>query len=142
MHRAIIKVAFGTEIQGIQVISLIILLDATLILVQWVTTEYNYGGHFDGSFFTVPEDGIYTFHLTVAQTHPSSNHGGAHIYVNENEIAYSRRTGEHEHDCSVSVTIKLQRDDKVMAAFSEYLFAPAEPKTTYFEGRLISKLES
>ena len=110
--------------------------------MKWITTEYNYGDHFDGSFFTVPEDGIYTFYLTAQQT--SSFHGYAYIYVNENEIAYSDRHDKYGYwgHVSVSVTIKLQRDDKVKAKFSGTLSFLTKAKTTYFEGRLISKLES
>ena len=109
---------------------------------EWRTTEYNYGDHFDGSFFTVPEDGIYTFYLTARQQ--SRDYGYAYIYVNENEIAYSIRA-ENSADngfVSVSVTIKLKRGDKVKAKFSGALYYLTEAKTTYFEGRLISKLES
>ena len=110
--------------------------------MKWITTEYNYGDHFDGSFFTVPKDGIYTFYLTARQA--SSSYGHANIYVNENQIAYSYRaesSGYNSH-VSVSVTINLQRDDKVKAKFSGTLYSLTEAKTTYFEGRLISKIES
>ena len=110
--------------------------------MKWKTTEYNYGDHFDGSFFTVPEDGIYTFYLTARQT--SSTSGYAYIYVNENEIANSVRSDNHSSNghVSVSITIRLQRDDKVKAKFSGTLYDTDEAKTTFFEGRLISKLES
>ena len=115
--------------------------------MKWKTTEYNYGDHFDGSFFTVPEDGIYTFYLTARQastTGQASTAGYAHIYVNEIQIAYSlhSESSVYTSNVSVSVTIKLQRDDKVKAAFSGNLFYLNEAKTTYFEGRLISKIES
>ena len=110
--------------------------------MKWKTTEYNYGYHFDGSFFTVPEDGIYTLYLTARQSSGAS--GYAYIYVNENQIAYSRREDNNNRygNVSVSVTIKLQRDDKVKARFSGTLLDLHESKTTYFEGRLVSKIES
>ena len=110
--------------------------------MKWITTEYNYGDHFDGSFFTVPEDGIYAFHLTATQQ--SSSNGYAYIYVNENQIANSVRADHHSYNghVSVSVTIKLQRDDKVKAKFSGSLSPLTDAKFTYFEGRLISKIES
>ena len=110
--------------------------------MEWKTTEYNYGDHFDGSFFTVPQDGIYTFYLTARQK--SYYTGYAYIYVNEKEIAHSIRHGysNYRGHVAVSVTIKLQRDDKVKAKFSGNLYDLSESKTTYFEGRLISKLES
>ena len=103
-------------------------------------TEYNYGGHFDGSFFTAPENGIYSFYLTSAQA--SSSSGYAYIYVNDNLIAQSRRRGTNNYDgsVSVSVTVKLQQDDKVKAEFRHHLSDLNSAKTTYFEGRLISKL--
>ena len=72
--------------------------------------------------------------------------------MNENEIAYSRRASytpgsytpgnTNSGHVSVSVTLKLQQNDKVKAKFTGYLNNLNDPKTTYFEGRLISKLES
>ena len=112
------------------------------LVVEWQTTEYNYGGHFDGSYFTAPEDGIYSFYLTSAQA--SSGSGYAYIYVNSNEIARSRRRGNSDYNghVSVSLTVKLQQGDKVKAIFESYLYSLNDSKTTYFEGRLISKLEN
>ena len=74
----------------------------------------------------------------------SSGDGYADIYVNENHIAYSsrRESSGYSGFVSLSVTIKLQRDDKVKAKFTNYLYNLNESKTTFFEGRLISKLES
>ena len=72
--------------------------------------------------------------------------GYAYIYVNENEIAHSERGDSDDYSynghVSVSVTIKLQRGDKVKAKFRQWLYNLNEATTTYFEGRLISKLES
>ena len=112
-----------------------------MLLVEWKTTEYNYGGHFDGSYFTAPEDGIYSFYLTSAQA--SIGSGYAYIYVNSNEIARSKRSSYNSYSGNVSVfaTIKLQQNDKVKAQFKSYLYNLNDSKTTYFEGRLISKLE-
>jgi len=80
--------------------------------------------------------------LTARQA--SSAGGYAYIYVNETEIAYSTQSDNHNNSghVAVSVTIKLQRDDKVKAKFNGSLSNFSESKTTYFEGRLISKLES
>ena len=74
----------------------------------------------------------------------SSSGGYAYIYVNEKEIAFSTQSDHHSYSghVVVSVTIKLQRDDKVKAKFNGSLSNFSESKTTYFEGRLISKLES
>ena len=109
--------------------------------MKWKSTDYNYGDHFDGSFFTVPEDGIYTFYLTAKQ-YTKSYYGYAYIYVNENEIAQSLGATSNQNHVSISLTIKLQRDDKVKAKFTGNLYDLGEAKTTYFEGRLISKIES
>ena len=80
--------------------------------------------------------------MTARQS--SSYSGIAYIYVNENEIANSFRSESNGYGghVSVSVTIKLQRDDKVKAKFTGNLYDLGEAKTTYFEGRLISKIES
>ena len=71
-----------------------------------------------------------------------SSYGYAYIYVNENEIALSQIAAKYNDHLSVSVTIKLQRDDKVKAKFRHSLNDLNDSKTTFFEGRLISKLES
>ena len=80
--------------------------------------------------------------MTARQS--ANTHGDAYVYVNGEEIAHSQRGAYKSYPgyVSVSVTLKLQQNDKVKAKFEDSVNNLNEPKTTYFEGRLISKLES
>ena len=109
-----------------------------MFLVPWQKIDYNIGNYFDGTIFTAPKTGLYTFFakfLCQAANHQS--YGS--FYVNGTQKIYSQWavTDHGRINCILHATLKLTKDDKVEVRLSGKLFSGSND-TCYFEGRLIS----
>ena len=111
------------------------------ISVEWRNIDYNYGNCFDGKYFTVPENGLYYFHVACRQK--SDNVGTARIYVNNNEQIKASRgesTGNYGF-ITLNTTLKLFKNDKVNFSYHYMLNDTSDSMTNYAEGRLIARLD-
>ena len=112
------------------------------ILVKWSDVHYNHGNFFDGTYFTVPENGLYCFHVNCMQA--SSDHGEIHFYINDNEYIWAARAESSSKHGSVNIdtTLELVENDKVDVRFcGKFGYGYERDKmTNYFEGRLIARL--
>jgi len=108
---------------------------------------YSSSKSFNGAVFTAPVSGIYSFYVTVQQD--SSTIG--YVYLKRNRhnespttIAHGKRGdyGGVNGNVIVQSTIFLTKNDLVHVTFEGRLCDLADITTTYFEGRLISKIDS
>ena len=119
---------------------------------MWQTTDYDYrGGYgdncgFDGSFFTAPGPGIYSFHVTTRQD--SVTTGNVYLYhikssANHVIVGHGSRSDDQNRNGNIIVqaTIKLYGHEKVYVRLEGHLFDLGDATTTYFEGRLVSKID-
>ena len=112
---------------------------------DWKNIEYNHGNHFDGSNFTAPIKGIYSFLTTIKQR--SYQFGRIRCYVNNKVIALAERTNSTDIKTDINmnagqillpITLELKKDDIVTIRIGGDLYNITDPQTTYFEGRLVS----
>lgn len=110
------------------------------ILVEWKNIDYNLGNFFDGTYFTVPENGLYSFHVHCGQK--SRNVGTIYLHHNNGRI-YARRAESNDNFgfINIDATLKLAKNDKIHVGFYGHLFYLADAGTTYFEGRMIARLD-
>lgn len=108
--------------------------------VEWKNVDYNLGNYFDGTYFTVPENGLYYFKVCCRQE--SINYGQIHLYINANLHIYADRKSSNNSYGFVNIdtTLKLVKNDKVHVRFYGDLYSTYAP-TTYFEGRMIARLD-
>ena len=113
----------------------------SFILVEWAIVDYNLGNYFDGTYFTVPENGLYYFKACCHQH--SSNYGGIYLYLNDNSHIYAERAESNNNIGFVNIdtTLKLVKNDKVHVRFYGYLCDTHNAQTTYFEGRMVARLD-
>ena len=111
-------------------------------LVQWNQIDYNVGNFFDGTFFTAPECGLYSFYASVEQS-MTLNTGTAMIYifVDGIEKVLTRRKYDNYGSITIQSTLKLAEDAKVEIRFSGQLDFSNDARTTYFEGKFISSMD-
>ena len=109
--------------------------------MEWRNVDYNLGNFFDGTYFTVPVSGLYSFYL--CSRHASSNAGWVYLFLNgELHIWASRSsTGSNTGLVSIDPTLKLEKNDKIDARFHGTLSDTQNAMTTYFQGRLIARLD-
>ena len=114
-------------------------------LAVWENIEYNHGSHFDGSTFTAPVKGIYTFFVTALQK--SFSFGFLSFFMNGNAVSYTKRSNCNKASVQenvnsgpllLQITLQLEKNDIVNANFAGSFFNLDDPQTTYFEGRLVS----
>ena len=113
-------------------------------------TKYNYNsfrnGGFDDTIFTAPIDGIYSFYVTTRH-YSSRETGFVYLYHNDNKKQIVAAQGSRAEsqgakgNISVQATIVLQKDELVYIGFNGTLTDLSVESTTYFEGRLISKIQ-
>ena len=88
---------------------------------------------------------MFTFVSTAR--HNSFNFGFLQLRVNSFEILtssranHARTTSEDQAQIWLNATLQLNRGDKVSVVMTGELSQLNNPKTTYFEGRLIANLE-
>ena len=121
-------------------------------LVTWNKIEYmvdTYGSSksFNGTVFTTPVSGLYSFYVTVR--HDSKHYG--HVYLNghrQNDscitIAHGVRALDTDRPDNITVqaTTFLTKNDLIYVQLEGTLSYLTDCSTTYFEGRLISKIDS
>ena len=133
-----------------------ILIISKLFLVSWKNIDYNDGGHFDGSIFTAPVEGIYSFlaiYTTIA--FGFSGYKDLKCYVNDDLIAKSSSVDRpgvplmqppDGMQCLHAV-VQLNKNDKVKLEGKMYIAGKPTvnaPDTilSVYEGRLaLSALE-
>lgn len=95
-------------------------------------------GTFDGSYFTVPYDGIFWF-IAEAIQH-SKTEGKWHFYVNNKEMSRAQSLNAEATRGTVVLnkTMELKKNDKVKLGCQGDLF-DLDKNTTFFEGKLIEK---
>ena len=111
------------------------------ILVEWRNVDYNLGNFFDGTYFTVPENGLYSFYACCRQK--SSSYGEIRLYLNNNGHIYADRA-ESNNNCgfvNIDTTLKLAKNDKVDVRFRGDLMDTKFEQSTYFQGRMIARLD-
>ena len=109
--------------------------------MEWKTVDYNLGNFFDGTCFTVPENGLYSFYVFCLQ--PSSCYGQIHLYLNNNLHIYAERAESNNQwgFVNIDTTLKLVKNDKVDVRFYGTLADTYYEKTNYFEGRMVARLD-
>ena len=132
--------------------------------MEWLNTDYNHGNNFDGTYFTAPERGIYSFNVTARQIFPNTHGGTITLYVNGLKKAQSKQgfkkgnsygtlyrgnysCGDSYSDgnliqngfgnISLQTKLDLKKYDKVSVEFIGYFFDLNDPATTYFEGIIL-----
>ena len=111
---------------------------------NWKNIEYNYGNEFDGTTFTAPVPGLYSFSITAKQK--SYQYGYVRCCVNNIDVAYRCLSncnndlgpGMNAGPISINTTLRLKKSDKVYINVGGHLFNLYDSKVTYFEGRLVS----
>ena len=114
-----------------------------MCLAKWLNIDYNIGNHFDGSIFKAPIKGIYTFNACAG--HKSVSTGHVDLDLNGDSVVNSQRVcseGSINYlNLWLSTTLKLEIGDQISLALNGDLFALNDSTSTFFEGRLISKLD-
>ena len=115
--------------------------DISYFLVKWRNIEYNIGNHFNGTIFTAPVAGLYSF-FAMAK-HRGATYTRIRLYVNGNSKIVS--TNETKNDDIQSLplqsTLKLGKNDTVEMRVHGTLYDAGLGNATYFEGRLISRID-
>ena len=111
--------------------------------MEWKNVDYNLGNFFDGTYFTAPENGLYSFYACCEQG--ASSYGYISLYLNGNSRIYARtRTSNDDYGgrfINIYTTMKLVKNDKVYVGFYGNLYATDHAPATFFEGRLIARLD-
>ena len=114
-----------------------------MCLAKWLNIEYNVGNHFDGSIFTAPINGLYAF--TACAGHKSVSTGNVSLRIGEDHFVHSEQTcSEGNINASniwLTATLDLQVGEKVSIALNGDLCDLDYSCSTFFEGRLVSKLD-
>ena len=111
--------------------------------MEWANVDYNLGNTFDGTYFTVPENGLYSFYACCSPA--SSSHGYIYLFLNHKsniEVfkveSNSSKTGK---SVNFNTTLKLVKNDKVDVRFDGNFVHTKETTITYFEGRMIARID-
>ena len=109
--------------------------------MEWENVDYNLGNFFDGTYFTVPENGLYSFYACCRQE--SSTWGKIKLFLNEHQHIYAGRAESYQSMGFVNIetTLKLVKNDKVDVRFEGHLSLTHDTPSTYFEGRMVAKLD-
>ena len=109
--------------------------------MEWKNVDYNLGNFFDGTYFTVPKNGLYSF---LANAHQASNsYGGISLYLNDEQKIWAPR-GESSGQIgfiTFDTTLKLVENDKVDVRLYGGVWNLKDPIRTFFEGRLIARTD-
>ena len=107
--------------------------------MEWICVNYNHGNCFDGTYFTVPENGLYCFNAKCWHGY-SSTRGEIKLYINGGDHVTTKRESDGKVGfVNIHTTLELVKNDKVDVRFwSELLYVNSD--TTYFEGRMIARL--
>lgn len=108
-------------------------------LVEWKNIDYNVGNYFDGKNFVAPVNGLYSF--TVFCRHNSSGYSSVVLYLNGEIHTFAPRATSSNGFVNIYTTLKLVTNDKLNVRFEKDLYRTDDERTTYFEGRLIARLD-
>jgi len=106
-------------------------------LAVWRDIEWNHGGHFDGTTFTVPFNGTYLFHSTAKCGSDELLESSLHLFVNGKEIA----CGRDSNSIHFKTEEKLKKNDKVTLKISGIFSSLSNELITYFECKFVSEFE-
>ena len=109
--------------------------------MEWRDVIYNLGNYFDGTYFTVPENGLY--YLRACCRQKSSNYGQIYLYLNDHDKIYAKRAESNNSYgfVNIDITMKLVKNDKVHVRFAGDLADTYNEWTTHFEGRMVARLD-
>ena len=111
--------------------------------MEWANVDYNLGNFFDGTYFTVPENGLYSFHACCR--HFSRNIGRISLKYGGSETPLISAEREYRESnigyVKIDTTVKLVKNSKVNVPFSGDLFNTNHSGSTWFEGRMIARLD-
>ena len=123
------------------------LLNNFLFQVEWNYIDYNIGNYFDGTIFTAPTDGLYSFYATARCCH-RENWSIIYLFVNGDEYNFSSYYTIANSDnvqrgvpVTIQTTLKLEKSDKVEVRLEGGLSTTLSIYCIYFEGRLISRID-
>jgi len=76
-------------------------------LVEWENVDYNLGNFFDGTYFAVPENGLYSFYACCRQI--SINYGEIRLNLNDNLHIFANRAESNNNlgFVNIDTTLKL-----------------------------------
>ena len=108
--------------------------------MKWSNVDYNHGNFFDGTYFTVPENGLYRFYAYCYQA--ASSEGYIWLYLNDKSYVWAARAESNANSGIVHIdtTLELVKNDKVDFRFLGKLDNLSDTRTTYAEGRMIARL--
>ena len=107
--------------------------------VKWRDIDYNIGNHFNGTIFTAPLTGLYSFHASAEQY--SSHNTSIFVYINGSPKTQQESKNGSYRNVTIQTTLKIDKEDKVEIRFKGYLSGYNDGKKTFFEGRLISRMD-
>ena len=111
--------------------------------IAWVNIQYNYGDFFDGTTFTAPIKGLYSFYATFCDFF--DNNGYLYLDLNDQLAVTSNcrnaQVIETEASMCITATLELEKDDKVAVSVLGPSYNIQDPTATYFEGRLLRKFD-
>ena len=110
--------------------------------VQWENIQYDIGNNFDGTKFTAPKGGLYTFHAT-ARRQDKNSYTIIHFFVNGSP-RISSFAGTDDNDSfsqSIQTTLRLDSGDKVEVRLHGNFWDTTYGPCTFFEGRYIPRID-
>ena len=117
-----------------------------IFLVEWKDIDYNFGNYFDGTIFTAPQTGLYSFLAQFNRWGHYSKESDvyAYLFVNGTDIAISYTRSYADNDIIpfvLQTTLKLAKGDKVEVRPEGKVYKADDRQWTYFEGRFISRID-
>ena len=113
-----------------------------MVSVQWRNIYYNIGNHFDGTRFTAPKAGLYSFYA-IARRWDKNSSTVIYLYVNgSRRISSGSRTADNDwFSLTIQTTLRLNRGDKVEVRLFGNFNNTTSEKFTFFEGRYIPRID-
>ena len=109
--------------------------------MEWKNVDYNLGNFFDGTYFTVPKNGLYSFLANCYQA--SSSYGRIDLNLNDELKIWAAR-GESNGKSgflNFNTTLQLVKGDKVDIRLGCGVSNLKSTIATFFEGRLIARTD-
>ena len=112
-----------------------------MFLVEWRDIDYNIGNYFNGTIFTAPLTGLYSFHATSEQTNSNSASISLDINGTTKTRQESRQNNYSYGNVTIQTTLTVYKGDKVGIGFGGKHACSNVSYKTFFEGRLISRID-
>ena len=109
--------------------------------VQWYI-DYNIGNNFDGTKFTAPKGGLYTFYAT-ARRYDKNSSTYIYFYVNGSSriCSYACTNDNDFYSQSIQTTLRLNRGDKIEVRLYGNFYDTIHGDCTCFEGIYIPRID-